>query len=75
MEVRGIKRNNQKTFIIKRGVETKNAFFGLQTSRLREEEEKGRRRRERRREEGEDQAKVWMLAFAMNFIWTLGILA
>ena len=28
-----------------------------------------------RREEGEDQAKVWMLDFAMNFIWTLGILA
>ena len=26
-------------------------------------------------EEGEDQAKVWMLDFAMNFIWTLGILA
>ena len=53
-------------------METKNTFFGLQTRRLREEEEKGRRRREGRREEGEDQAKVWMLAFGMelvNFIW------
>ena len=26
------------------------------------------KKRERRREEGEDQAKVWMLDFAMNFI-------
>ena len=33
---------------------------------------RGRRRRGRRREEGEDQAKVWMLAFGMElviFIW------
>ena len=74
MEVRGIKRNNQNPYY-KKGCGDQKCIFGLQTRRLREEEEKGRRRRERRRDEGEDQAKVWMLAFAMNFIWTLGILA
>ena len=48
-------------------------------SHLGEEETVEREREEQRREEEEEEedgeAKVWMLDFAMNFIWTLGILA
>ena len=33
---------------------------------------RGRRRRGRRREEGEDQAKVWMLAFGMELVILYG---
>ena len=42
------------------------------------EKKEKEKRRGRGREDGgakQSSTKVWMLAFAMNFIWTLGILA
>ena len=59
----------------KEGWGDQKCIFGFQTRLLTGRRRRGRRREEGEEDEGEDQAKVWMLDFAMNFVWTLGILA
>ena len=52
--------------------------FGLKLEGTRREEKRegeGEEKRKRKKRKVIKQAKVWMLDFAMNFVWTLGILA